>query len=64
MEILVRRISGILILASLALGHLVHPGWYLCTALIGFSLFQSSFTGFCPLEKVLGGSRNRGAAAP
>ncbi|MBK5189444.1 MAG: DUF2892 domain-containing protein, partial [Gemmatimonadaceae bacterium] len=32
----------------------VHPAWLLFTAFVGFNLLQSSFTGFCPLEKILG----------
>ena len=51
---IIRRFAGVFILASLALGHLVHPAWYLFTAFIGVNLLQSSFTNFCPLERVLG----------
>jgi hypothetical protein len=45
--------AGIFVLASLALGYWVHPGWFLFTAFVGLNLFQSSFTGFCPLELIL-----------
>ncbi len=52
-EMIVRRFAGVFVLASLALGWWVHPGWFLFTAFVGLNLLQSSFTGFCPLERVL-----------
>ena len=53
MEMIIRRIAGTFVLASLALGHWVNPAFYLFTAFVGLNLIQSSFTRFCPLEKVL-----------
>ncbi len=50
---LVFRVAGIFVLASLALGYFVHPAWFLFTAFVGLNMFQASFTGFCPLAKVL-----------
>ncbi|MDQ2930680.1 MAG: DUF2892 domain-containing protein [Gemmatimonadota bacterium] len=50
----IRRIAGVFILVSLALGYWVNPAWFLFTAFVGLNLFQSSFTNFCPLERVLG----------
>ena len=50
----VRRLAGVMILASLGLGLFVHPGWFGLTTFVGLNLFQSSFTGFCPAEKMLG----------
>lgn len=50
----IRRIAGAFVLASLALGWWVHPAWLLFTAFVGLNLLQSSFTGFCPLERILG----------
>lgn len=50
----IRRFAGIFVLASLALAHWAHPAWLLLTAFVGFNLLQSSFTTFCPLERVLG----------
>ncbi len=50
---LVRRIAGIFVLVSLALGYWVSPWFYLFTAFVGLNLLQSSFTKWCPLEKVL-----------
>lgn len=51
---IIRRFAGAFVLLSLVLGHWVHPGWYLFTAFVGLNLFQSSFTNFCPLERILG----------
>ena len=51
---IIRRFAGAFILASLALGWWVHPAWFLFTAFVGVNLIQSSFTAFCPLERILG----------
>ncbi|MGC8549112.1 MAG: YgaP family membrane protein [Acidobacteriaceae bacterium] len=48
-----RMIAGIVILASVALGHWVSGYWYLLTALVGLNLFQSAFTNWCPMMVVL-----------
>jgi len=53
MEMIIRRFAGIFVLVSLALAYFVSPYWLLLTAFVGVNLFQSSFTGFCPLENVL-----------
>ncbi|HEY5162370.1 MAG TPA: DUF2892 domain-containing protein [Terriglobales bacterium] len=53
-ERIIRRFAGVFILASLALGYWVQPAWFLFTAFVGLNLLQSSFTNFCPLERVLG----------
>ena len=50
---LIRRVAGIFVLVSLALGYWVSPWFYLFTAFVGLDLLQSSFTRWCPLEKVL-----------
>lgn len=50
---LVCRFAGIMILASLALGWWLSPWWFLFTAFVGLNMLQSSFTGFCPLAKLL-----------
>lgn len=49
----IRAFAGTFVLASLALGWWVHPGFYLFTAFVGANLLQSAFTGLCPLEKIL-----------
>jgi hypothetical protein len=53
-DAIIRRFAGAFVLLSLALGTWVHPGWYGFTAFVGLNLLQSSVTGFCPLERVLG----------
>jgi Protein of unknown function (DUF2892) len=53
-DVIIRRFAGVFILLSVALGYWVHPGWFAFTAFVGFNLLQSSVTGFCPLEKILG----------
>jgi Protein of unknown function (DUF2892). len=56
-DALIRRIAGLFVMASVALGVWVNPAWFLFTAFVGLNLFQSSFTGFCPLERILGRAR-------
>jgi len=53
-DALIRRIAGIFVMTSVALGVWVNPLWFIFTAFVGFNLFQSSLTGFCPLEWILG----------
>lgn len=45
--------AGVMILASLALGYFVHPGFFLFTGFVGLNMFQAAFTGFCPLAIIL-----------
>ena len=54
----VRMIAGLFILISLALGAEQSPvfqneKWLWFTVFVGANLFQSSFTNFCPLDKIL-----------
>jgi hypothetical protein len=51
---IIRRFAGVFILVSITLGFAVHPYWFFFTAFVGVNLLQSSFTNFCPLEKILG----------
>jgi hypothetical protein len=53
-DMIIRRFAGAFVLASLALGWWVSPWWFLFTVFVGANLLQSSFTGFCPLEMILG----------
>lgn len=53
MENKIRAFAGSFVLASLALGWWVHPGFFLFTAFVGANLLQSAFTGLCPLESIL-----------
>jgi hypothetical protein len=41
--------AGFFILGSLLLSQIHHPYWLFFTAFVGANLFQSGFTGFCPL---------------
>jgi hypothetical protein len=45
--------AGCVELLSLVLGLYVSPWFFALTAFVGFNLFQSAFTGFCPLAIVL-----------
>jgi len=50
---LVLAFAGLMILLSLLLGVYVSPYWFWFTAFVGANLFQSAFTGFCPLALIL-----------
>ncbi|MGA7179073.1 MAG: DUF2892 domain-containing protein [Thiobacillaceae bacterium] len=58
-ERVVRIIAGFFIMLSLALAHfngtadLSHISWLWFTAFVGFNLFQSGFTRFCPMDIML-----------
>ena len=45
--------AGAMILLSLGLELWVSPYWLLLAAFVGLNLFQSAFTGFCPLAIIL-----------
>ncbi|HVC29525.1 MAG TPA: DUF2892 domain-containing protein [Gammaproteobacteria bacterium] len=50
---LIFRFAGAMVLISLALGYWVSPYWFWLTAFVGANMLQASFTGFCPLAKLL-----------
>ncbi len=50
---LVMMFAATVILLSLAMSQLHHVYWLFVTAFVGANLLQASFTGFCPLAKVL-----------
>lgn len=55
---MVRIIAGFFILLSLSLGVQASPifhnvNWLWFTAFVGFNLFQSGFTQFCPMDTML-----------
>jgi len=52
-EMYIRRMAGIFILLSLLLGYYVNPLWLLLALFVGVNLIQSSFTQWCPAEKIL-----------
>ena len=45
---LIVGLAGFFVMASVALGYWVHPGFFLFTAFVGANLFQSAFTNACP----------------
>lgn len=45
--------AGTMILASVALAYFVSPYWLWLTVFVGANLLQSSFSGFCPLARIL-----------
>ena len=49
----IKAIAGVFIVTSLLLGYYVNEKWFLFTAFVGVNLFQSSFTKWCLLEKIL-----------
>jgi hypothetical protein len=48
-----RMIAGFFVMASVALGHFVSPWFFLFTAFVGLNLFQSAFSGWCPMMSIL-----------
>ena len=50
---IVLAFAGSVILISLLLSQLHSIYWLWLTAFVGANLLQASFTGFCPLAKVL-----------
>jgi hypothetical protein len=52
MHYLIRRIAGVFVLGSLALGYWVSPWWYLFTGFVGLNLLQSSYTRWCLMEDI------------
>ena len=52
-ERIVRAVAGTFVLASIVLAHYVSLNWLWLGVFVGVNLLQSSFTRFCPLEKIL-----------
>jgi hypothetical protein len=50
---MLRLIAGVFVVASVLLGKLVHPGFLWFTVFVGLNLFQSAFTGWCPMMTIL-----------
>jgi hypothetical protein len=46
-------VAGSFILISLLLAHFHSQNWLWFTAFVGANLFQSAFSGFCPLAIIL-----------
>jgi len=49
----VMAFAGSVVLLSLLLSQIHSPLWLWLTAFVGANLLQASFTGFCPLAKIL-----------
>jgi hypothetical protein len=49
----VEAFAGFMVVLSVTLTLLVHPGFIWLTAFVGANLFQQSFTGFCPAAMVM-----------
>ena len=64
-ERILRGTAGTFVVASVALGHVVSPLWYLFAGFVGLNLLQSAFTDWCPLISLLraSGVRECGGAA-
>ena len=52
-ERFVMAFAGGVVLFSLVMSQLHSVNWLWLTAFVGANLFQSAFTGFCPLAKIL-----------
>jgi hypothetical protein len=50
---IVLAVAGGFILTSLLLAHFYSQNWLWFTAFVGANLFQSAFTGFCPMAIIL-----------
>ena len=50
---IVFAVAGMFIMVSVVLSHVHHPYWLFFTLFVGANLFQSAFTGFCPLAMIL-----------
>ncbi len=52
-ERIVFAVAGAFIVLSVVLAYFFSPYWLWFTVFIGANLFQSAFTGFCPLATIL-----------
>ena len=50
---MVMRFAGSMVIISLGLAHYFSPWWLLLVLFVGVNLLQASFTGFCPLARIL-----------
>jgi len=46
-------IAGIFVFVSVVLGFWVSPYFFYFTGFVGLNLFQSAFTGWCPMMTIL-----------
>ncbi len=52
-EAMLRVIAGLFVMASVILGMYVHPYFLWFALFVGLNLFQSGFTGWCPMMTIL-----------
>ena len=52
-ERIIRGVAGTFVLTSIVLTQYVSVNWLWLGVFVGVNLLQSSFTKFCPLEKIL-----------
>lgn len=52
-ERIVRMVAGAFVTLGAALSYWHSPYWLLFVAFVGLNLFQSAFTGWCPLMTIL-----------
>lgn len=52
-ERMVMRFAGAMVIVAVVLTYFLSPWWLLLALFVGANLFQASFTGFCPLAKIL-----------
>ena len=50
---MVMRFAGGMVILSVALAYFFSPWWLLLALFVGANLLQASFTGFCPLARLL-----------
>lgn len=50
---LVMRFAGIMVILSVVLAYFFSSWWLLLALFVGANLLQASFTGFCPLARIL-----------
>ena len=48
-----RAIAGLFVMVSVTLGYFVSPWFFAFTAFVGLNLFQSAFSGWCPMISIL-----------
>jgi hypothetical protein len=52
-ERIIRAVAGCMVLLSISLAYFMNMHWLWLGVFVGVNLVQSSFTKFCPLEKIL-----------
>lgn len=50
---LVMRFAGAMVILGVVLAYFFSPWWLLLALFVGANLLQASFTGFCPLARIL-----------